>query len=89
MTSDQVALAWILAEHSYCEHLVHPVIYHDLLMVFIIPIPGSRSIAHVEENVSSAEFSFASDDEKAIRQLSDVQERHPAEFVYRGYYRVG
>jgi diketogulonate reductase-like aldo/keto reductase len=42
----------------------------------VIPIPGSRSIARVEENVSSAELVLEPDDVKAIRKLcesADVQ----------------
>jgi len=64
-TSAQIALAWILAEHSD-----------------FIPIPGTKSVARLEENAKGAEIQLSPEDTKALRaavDAADVQgERYPA-----------
>ncbi|KAI5120877.1 hypothetical protein M0805_008249 [Coniferiporia weirii] len=66
----QVAIAWILAEFGKN----------------VIPIPGCRSAARVEENAHAAELVFSPEDVRAIRALTeaaDIQgERAPPQFVY-------
>lgn len=55
VSTGQLTLAWIIAEHPD-----------------VIPIPGSRTIARLEENAKTAEIALAPEDVNALRASVDA-----------------
>lgn len=75
-TASQVALAWILAEHPNCMHLYFNLFHHANWTYIVFPIPGTRSVARLEENAKGAEIKLEEEDVKEIRKFTqdaDVQ----------------
>jgi aryl-alcohol dehydrogenase-like predicted oxidoreductase len=50
---------------------------------FIVPIPGTTKLAHLEENLRSTDFAFTADEvrelENAVSKIKIVGDRYPAE----------
>ena len=64
-------MAWILAEYPNCESCLLSSINNILNnCILVVPIPGSRSIARLDENAKGAEIKLAPEYVKEIRQLA-------------------
>ena len=75
-TPSQIALAWILAQN--CGYPPVLVAKPLTLSIQVIPIPGTRAVARLEENAHSAELSLSPDDVKTIRKRVEEAEVHGA-----------
>lgn len=75
VSSPRVILAWMLAEHKERKHtfLCHlePALHPNVRLYAVIPLPGCRTAARVEDNSSAVELQLSPEDIIEIRTLCE------------------
>ncbi|KAK9802380.1 putative Aldo-keto reductase [Seiridium cardinale] len=69
VTPGQLALAWVLAQGE--GELSKPLVEQKLIYQDFLPIPGTKRVKYLEENVEAINIKLSKDDENKIRQAID------------------